>query len=159
MKDFLSPCILVMGFAQMCVLIASALVPLRLGWRNQLRDLPQLHRQLFWVYGGYIVLSIVSLSWLCILNADELAAGSGLACSVCLYGAAFWGIRLSLQAFLDVRQYLTAWWLKAGYHLLTVLFASFTAVYLWGAAQSQSLAASGGGSGSVGSPKSMNFMP
>jgi hypothetical protein len=45
----------------------------------------------------------------------------------------FWGIRVVLQAVLDVKEHLTAWWLTAGYHALTVLFVYFTAVYAWAA--------------------------
>ena len=44
----------------------------------------------------------------------------------------FWGIRLSLQPFLAVKPFLTTWWLRCGYHLLTVLFTSFTAIFAWG---------------------------
>jgi len=65
--------------------------------------------------------------------ADELAGGSRLARAVCAYGAAFWGVRLSLQAVFDVKPHLTAWWLTAGNHTLTVLFACFTAVYAYAA--------------------------
>jgi len=69
----------------------------------------------------------------CIFNANELAAGSGLARCVCGYIAIFWGVRLSLQAVLDVKPHLSVWWLKAGYHTLTLLFASFTALFAWAA--------------------------
>ena len=41
----------------------------------------------------------------------------------------FWGVRVALQAILDVKEHLTAWWLKLGYHTLTILFVSFTLVY------------------------------
>jgi hypothetical protein len=34
----------------------------------------------------------------------------------------------------DVKPYLTAWWLAAGYRLLTILFLSFTLVYGYAAA-------------------------
>ena len=85
------------GIGQLCVLIASALVPFRLNWREELRSLSRLHRQMYWVYGGYVVLSIVSFALLSILNARELAGGSGLARGFCLYVAVFWGIRLGLQ--------------------------------------------------------------
>ena len=71
------------GFGQLSVLIASSLVPLRLDWRNTLAELPKLVRQLFWVYGGYVVLSIVSLGIICISQAEEIAAGSGLARAFC----------------------------------------------------------------------------
>jgi hypothetical protein len=121
------------GIAQLCVLVASALVPLRLRWKQDLQVLPRLPRQLFWVYGGYVVLAIVALGLISMSNAAELAQGSMLARSVCGYSAVFWGIRLSLQAFLDVKPHLTTWWLKAGYHALTCLFAMFTAIFGWAA--------------------------
>jgi hypothetical protein len=117
------------GAGQLCVLVASSLVPLRLNWRRDLAVLPRLHQQLFWVYGGYVVLSIVALGLISLLNAEELASGTGLARAICAYTAVFWGIRLSLQTVLDARPHLTKWWLKAGYHLLTVLFAAFTGIF------------------------------
>ncbi len=92
-----------------------------------------MHRQMHWVYGGYIVLSIVAFGLISLIHAEVLANGSGLARSFCLYVAIFWGIRLALQAVLDVEAYLTAWWLKLGYYGLTVLFFYFTAIYGWAA--------------------------
>jgi hypothetical protein len=55
-----------------------------------------------------------------------------LARAFCAYAALFWGIRLSLQPFLHAKPFLTTWWLCAGYHLLTVLFSSFTLIFGWG---------------------------
>lgn len=120
------------GFGQFSVLIASALVPLRLDWRNRLASLPILVRQLFWVYGGYVVLSIVSLAAICVIASEEISSGSLLARCFCAYAALFWGIRLSLQPFLAVKPFLSTWWLVCGYHLLTVLFTSFTTIFIWG---------------------------
>lgn len=117
------------GAGQLGILVASALVPFKLNFKRDLASLPRLHRQLYWTYGGYVVLGYVTLAVISILCAEELAAGSRLARAVCVYGMLFWGIRLSLQAVLDVKPHLTAWWLTAGYHLLTVLFVCFTAVY------------------------------
>ncbi len=117
------------GLAQLSVLVASSLVPLRLNWKQDLAVLPVLHRQMYWTYGGYVVLGIVALGGISLLCADELAGGSRLAKAVCLYGFLFWGVRLLLQAVFDVKVHLTAWWLTAGYHLLTVLFVFFTGVY------------------------------
>ena len=124
------------GIGQFSILIASALVPFRLNWREDLRSLPKLHWQMYWVYGGYVVLSIIAFATISILNSAELARGSGLARGFCLYVAIFWGIRLGLQPIFDVKQHLTAWWLKAGYFGLTILFALLTAVYSWGACNS-----------------------
>ena len=117
------------GAGQLCVLAASALVPFRLNWRRDLASLPTLHRQMYWTYGGYVVLGIVMLGGVSLACAEELAGGSRLARAVCLYGMLFWGVRLALQAVFDVKSHLTAWWLKAGYHALTLLFLFFTVVY------------------------------
>lgn len=129
MDTMLPRLIFLAGLAQLGVLVASAIVPFRLNWRIDLRVLPRLHRQMFWVYGGYVVLSIVAFALLSIFNSRELSSGSGLARGFCAYVAVFWGIRLGLQAVFDAKEYLTAWWLKAGYAVLTVMFAAFTIVY------------------------------
>jgi len=125
----LADVIRVAGAGQLSILIASSLVPFKLQFKRDLASLPTLHRQLYWTYGGYVVMGIITLGVISLACADELAAGSRLARAVCIYGTLFWGIRLSLQAVLDVKPHLTAWWLTAGYHTLTVLFLCFTALY------------------------------
>lgn len=123
------------GVGQLGVLVASALVPFRLDWKRDLASLPTLHRQMYWTYGGYVVLGIVALGATSLACPDELAGGSPLARAVCLYGAAFWGVRVGLQAVFDVKPYLTAWWLAAGYHALTGVFLFAAAVYGYAAAR------------------------
>lgn len=117
------------GAGQLSILIASSLVPFKLKFKEDLASLPTLHRQLYWTYGGYVVMGILTLGVISIVCADELASGSRLARAFCIYGALFWGVRLALQAVFDVKPHLTAWWLTAGYHTLTVLFLCSTAVY------------------------------
>jgi hypothetical protein len=136
MDTVLARLIFVAGVGQFGVLIAAALVPFRLNWRDELRGLSRLHRQMYWVYGGYVILSIVAFATLSIVNSRELASGSGLARGVCAYVAVFWGIRVALQAVFDVKGHLTAWWLKVGYFVLTLMFTAFTIVYAWAALQS-----------------------
>src|SRR6185295_10408109 len=129
MKDILPQLILLGGVGQLGVLIASALVPFQLRWKTELAVLGKLHRQMHWVYGGYVVLAIVAFALLSIFNADELASGSRLARGVCAYISVFWGVRVALQGVFDVTEQLSTWWLKLGYHLLTVLFVGLTLVY------------------------------
>jgi hypothetical protein len=117
------------GIGQLGVLMASALVPFQLNWRVELRALSRLHRQMYWVYAGYVVLAIVAFGLISLFHAEELAAGGALARGLCGYIAVFWGLRLVLQGVLDVKEHLTAWWLKVGYHVLTGLFISFTLIY------------------------------
>jgi len=133
MHTMLASLIFVAGVGQLAVLIASALVPFRLNWRGELQCLSRLHRQMYRVYGGYIVLSIVAFGSLSILNSRELASGSALARGFCAYVAVFWGIRLGLQAVFDVKDHLTTWWRKAGYFVLTLMFTGLTVVYTWAA--------------------------
>jgi hypothetical protein len=129
MHDSLPFFIRLAGVAQLGVLVASALVPSRLNWRSELAGLSRLNRQMHWVYGGYIVLSILAFGVISLLHAEELAARSGLARGFCAYIAVFWGIRVALQFVFDVREHLTTWWLKLGYHVLTVLFTVLTGLY------------------------------
>jgi hypothetical protein len=133
MNEFLANLIFAAGIGQLGVLIASALVPIRLNWREELGCLKPLHRQMYWTYGGYVVLSIVAFGLISLTNAHELASGSRLARAFCLYVAVFWGIRLALQTVFDVKEHLTAWWLRAGYYSLSLLFAAFTVIYGWAA--------------------------
>lgn len=136
MDTALSRLVFLAGVGQFGVLIAAALVPFQLNWREELRSLSRLHRQMYWVYGGYVVLSIVAFAWLSIFNSCELASGGGLARGFCTYVAVFWGVRLVLQAVFDVKDHVTVWWLKAGYMALTVMFAGLTIVYAWAALHS-----------------------
>jgi hypothetical protein len=129
MREYLPTLITIAGCGQLSVLVASALVPVQLNWRQDLQVLNRLQRQMVWVYGGYVVLSIIAFGVISLTNAHELASGSGLARSMCAYIAVFWGIRLSLQAILDAKDHLTTWWLALGYRTLTVFFAYFLTVY------------------------------
>jgi hypothetical protein len=129
MPEILPKLILFAGVGQLLVLIASAQVPLQLNWREIFQPLPKLHRQMYWVYGGYVVQAIVAQGLVSVLCAAELASGSGLARGVCGYMAVFWSVRLALQGILDVKEHLTRWWLRVGYYLLSVFFAYFTVVY------------------------------
>ena len=133
MDTTLARLIFLAGIGQLSVLVASALVPFRLNWRGELQCLSRLHRQMYWVYGGYVVLSIVAFGSLSILDSRELAGGSALARGFCAYVAVFWGIRVALQAVFDVKDYLTSWWLRVGYWVLTLMFTGLAVVYTWAA--------------------------
>jgi len=132
-EALLDRCLFLAGAGQLCVLVASALVPFRLNWKEELASLSRLHWQMYWVYGGYVVLSIVAFGLICLFNSTELAHGSQLARCFCGYVAVFWGVRVSLQLVLAVKDHLTAWWLHLGYHTLTLLFLWFTVLFAWAA--------------------------
>src|SRR5438876_633872 len=60
MNELLGTLIFLAGLAQLSILAASALVPIRLNWKRDLQVLLLLHRQLYWIYGGYIVLALTT---------------------------------------------------------------------------------------------------
>jgi hypothetical protein len=112
------------------ILVASALTPRVLDWRTNLATLPPFLRRLFWVYGCFIVLVIISFGALTLLHADELASGAPLPRSVCAVIALFWLARLAVQFFVfDARPFLTTSFLRLGYHGLTLLFTALVLIY------------------------------
>ncbi len=122
------------GLLHFCILLGSALVPVVLQWRKRLAasDLPLLMRQLFWVYGIFIVITIIGFGTLTLLNADAMAAGDPVARSLAAFIAIFWFVRLMIQWFLfDARPFLTNLFLKIGEHGLTIVFIYFTLIYGW----------------------------
>ena len=131
MNSSLATCIFIAGIGQLSILVASALVPIRLKWREEFQKLSPLHAQMYWVYGGYTVMSIIALALICLINSTEIASGSLLARSVSLYMFVFWSVRVSLQPVLNVKEHLTTWWLKLGYHTLTLGFLYFATVAAW----------------------------
>ncbi|MCG8352989.1 MAG: hypothetical protein MI924_34935 [Chloroflexales bacterium] len=132
-QEILAQLLFAGGIGHLGVLIASAMVPFQLDWRKELACLTRLHRQMYWVYGGYVVLSILAFALMSLVNAQELASGSGLARGFCGYVAVFWGVRLCLQGIFDVKAQLTTWWLRLGYHGLTALFTGLMLLYGWAA--------------------------
>ena len=118
------------GLLHFVVLIASALTPRVLDWRTNLATLHPFLRRLFWVYGGFIVLMIVSFGALSLRHANELASGATLSRSVCAMIAIFWLARLGVQFFVfDARPFLTTTFRRLGYHGLTLLFAALVFIY------------------------------
>ena len=123
------------GVSHLGILFASVLVPKVLDWRNALAGLTPFLRTLFWVYGGFIVLTIVGFGVISIVNAPSLASGTPLARSVCAFIAVFWSARLFVQLFVfDTRGILRGVLMRAGYHVLTAVFVYLAMVYAMAAA-------------------------
>jgi hypothetical protein len=118
------------GALHFVVLIASALTPRALDWRQNLAVLHPFLRKLFWVYGAFIVLTIVSFGTLSLVFAARLASGDELGRALAAVIALFWLARLGVQLFVfDARPFLTTWFYKAGYHALTFVFVVLALVF------------------------------
>ena len=114
------------------LLAAGSLMPGVVGLRQHLRTLSRFIRQLFWVYYGFIGLSLVAFGLGTFLFADELTAGGSLARAVCGFLAVFWAVRWVAGTFVfDLRPYLTNAWRRAGYAAANVVFATLPLVYGW----------------------------
>ena len=123
------------GMAHFGILVASTTVPKALHWRENLSLLPKLLRQMFWVYGSFIVLMIVCFAVITLAHTEALAKGEhSLARWVCGVIALFWFVRLLVQFFVfDAKLFLTTTFYRIGYHGLTLVFIFLIVVYTWAA--------------------------
>ncbi len=122
--------LLLAGAGHFGILSASALVPKVLDWKNALKPLTPFLRTLFWVYGVFIVLTIISFGVLTLLHADAMARGEPVARSLAAVIGVFWGARLFVQLFIfDTRPFLKNAWMKLGDHVLTAAFVYMTLVF------------------------------
>jgi hypothetical protein len=123
--------LVIAGLGHFALLLASFSVPTVLRWDEELTRVSPLTRQLVWVHGAFIVLTIIAFGAITVVAAGDLLAGSTLAVAVNVCIGVFWLGRLLVQLFyFDAGPWLTTTFLKVGYRLLTVLFVYFTAVYL-----------------------------
>lgn len=124
--------LLLAGIGHFGILAASVQVPAIFDWGKELAPLHPLLRRLFWVYGVFIVLTILSFGALTLWNVMPMSQGEPVARSLAAVIAVFWAARLVVQCFVfDARPFLTNGWRWLGYHTLTGAFVYFTAVYGW----------------------------
>jgi hypothetical protein len=118
------------GIFHLGTLLGSAQVPRELRFREELPKLPPLLQHWILVAGGYIVLDLIAFGVISILCSKQLASGEPLARAFCSFIAIFWLIRLLISIFVfDGRPYLRNWFLRVGYHGLTLVFSYHTIVY------------------------------
>ncbi|NOY01038.1 MAG: hypothetical protein GXP30_15115 [Verrucomicrobia bacterium] len=124
------------GVIHFFILFASVMAPKVMKWDEYLEKLPRMLRQMFWVYGVFIVLVIVSFGTLTLMNVAEMASGQGLGRGLCAVIAVFWAARLAVQLFIfDVGPFLTNWFYRLGYHLLTLAFVILVSIYGYASVQ------------------------
>jgi hypothetical protein len=124
--------IFISGILHFGTLLASATVPQVLDWKGELRKLDGLSRQLIWVHGLFIVLTIIGFGMLTSFFSTDLAAGTPLARAVCGFIAFFWSARLFIQFFVfDAKPFLKNAFFKIGYHSLTLVFVYQAVVLSW----------------------------
>jgi len=131
---YLSHAIYAAVIGHLVVLIASLQAPARLGWKQDIRKLTRFNQKVFWVYGFYILLSIVSFAALTWRLHDAFLAGEPAARCIASFIAIFWTVRVLVDLFwYDHRDWPQGNALVAGHALVTSLFCALAAIY-WFAA-------------------------
>ena len=118
------------GIGHFVILIASFQVPGRLKWKEDFAQLTRFNQKIFWTYGGFIVLSIVSFGVLTLVLHNELLQGERAALGLAAFNAAFWLTRLGTDFFYFKHDD----WPKGGqfvvgHTLLTGLFIALATTY------------------------------
>ena len=126
----LATLIFISGILHLGTLLGSAQVPRELKFREDLPKLNPMLRHWVLVSGGYIVFNIIAFGVISLTLSQTLTSGSPLARAMCGYIALFWLIRLAIQLFwFDAKPYLRNWFLRIGYHGLTLVFAWHSLIY------------------------------
>lgn len=135
LENILKTTVVLAGAGQLVLVVASALIPRCLGWREPLGGLPVLLRQLFWTYAGYILGMHLFFGLVSAFGSGLLLDGTPQAALLCGLMMLWWGVRIALQFFCFDRSGIPrTGFNRAAEALLVCLFAGLTATYalaLW----------------------------
>jgi alginate O-acetyltransferase complex protein AlgI len=120
------------GAGHFVILIASAQVPGRLRWKEDLRSLMPFNRKLLWVQGGFTVLTIIAFGILTLVLHAELLSGDRAALGLSTFIGVYWASRILVDAFyFSHEDWPRGRMFVVGHAMLTGLFV-FLAVSYWG---------------------------
>jgi len=130
MFEILKIALLTAGVLHLVPLVAGLTVPRVLRWGQDLNKLAPLTRQLIWIHGAFIVITVLAFGLISVTAAESMLQGTPLAIGTAAFIGFFWFLRLLIQLFyFDARPWLTNTFRTVGYKSLTFLFAYFSAVY------------------------------
>ena len=86
------------GLGHFVLLIASAQVPTRLGWKTDLAQLTNFNRKLMWTYAGTTLLTIIAFGILTLVLHDAFLDRDRAAVALAAFIAIFWTLRLIVDA-------------------------------------------------------------
>lgn len=96
-EDWIKMMIILAGVGQLVLVAASLAIPKCLEWSKSLASLPQLLRQLFWTYGGYILGMHLFFGVISAFGSGALIDGSIQSIWLTILMTVWWGTRLILQ--------------------------------------------------------------
>lgn len=118
------------GLAQIVLVMGSFAIPKVLDWPNQLKTVPPLIRQMFWVYAAYILTINLCFGLVSTFVSAELVNHSTLAVLVNGFIALYWISRMVVQFFvLDHSNFPKGPWHKVAEMTLTLLFICLATIY------------------------------
>jgi alginate O-acetyltransferase complex protein AlgI len=119
------------GAGHFVILIASAQVPSRLGWKEDLRQLRPFNRKLLWVQGSFTVLTIIAFGTLTLTLHGELLRGDRAALGLAAFIGLYWTARILVDAFyFSHEDWPPGREFVVGHLLLTALFCFLAVSYL-----------------------------
>lgn len=122
------------GLIHLGILIAGSMVPMKLNWKEQFKDLSPLNQNLFWTYGFYVFCTILCIGLTSFCFASVLANGSSFSRYLCWLFFLFWAGRVVIAIFVfDVKEHLTSSLYRLGYGALNSSFIVLSAIYAWAA--------------------------
>jgi hypothetical protein len=120
------------GAGHFVILIASAQVPSRLRWKQDLAQLMPFNRKLLWVQGGFTVLTIIAFGLLTLILHTEMLRGDRAAMGLACFIGTYWTARILVDAFyFSHEDWPQGREFVVGHVLLTCLFVALASSY-WG---------------------------
>src|SRR6516162_4538052 len=130
MFEILKAALLTAGVLHLVPLFAGLTIPRVLRWGSDLGKLDALTRQLIWVHGAFIAITVLAFGLITMTSAESMLQGTPLAVSTAAFIGVFWFLRLLIQLFyFDARPWLTNSFRSLGYKTLTLVFGYFSVVY------------------------------
>src|SRR5690349_14128540 len=123
MIEILKIALVTAGVLHLVPLSAGLTVPRVLRLNRELSRLDPLTRQLIWVHGTFIVVTILAFGLITVTSAESMLQGTPLAAGIAAFIGLFWLLRLLIQLFyFDARPWLTNSFRTVGYKTLTFIF-------------------------------------
>jgi hypothetical protein len=120
------------GAGHFVILFASAQVPSRLRWKQDLAQLMPFNRKLLWVQGGFTVLTIIAFGILTLALHAEMLRGDRAAMGLGCFIGSYWTARILVDAFyFSPEDWPQGREFVIGHILLTSLFVALAGSY-WG---------------------------
>ena len=138
MRNYLEIALLIAGWALVVLCIASLWIPKVLDWKEKIKPLSPLMKELWWTYALYVWCSHIFFSVLALGFSDFLLSQTGAAVAISFFIFGWWGVRLYLQFFgFNLDEVKNTFMHRLAKHLLTLLFVYLVAVFgsivLWNA--------------------------